>query len=32
MNDSSCPTPKRLNALPIYVDNQSSTPIDPRVL
>jgi cysteine desulfurase len=32
MNDSSFTMPERPNALPVYLDNQSSTPIDPRVL
>jgi cysteine desulfurase len=32
MNDTSFPKPERPNALPIYLDYQASTPVDPRVL
>jgi cysteine desulfurase len=32
MNDTSLPRPERPNALPIYLDYQASTPVDPRVL
>lgn len=32
MNDTSFRKPERPNALPIYLDYQASTPVDPRVL
>ena len=32
MNDMSQPKPERPNALPIYLDYQASTPVDPRAL
>ena len=32
MNDTSFPKHERPNALPIYLDYQASTPVDPRVL